>query len=324
MLLTYVIAHYLIPGHSNNHKPKILHISSLFFLILSFVFYQLLLQAFPLTGLKILGYASNIPPEEVINMTNQKRTEAGLSTLSNNPTLAEAAKAKGEHMLANNYWAHIAPDGTEPWAFFTNAGYSYRYAGENLARDFSNTSSAVDAWLASPTHRDNMLSSKYSEVGVAVVEGDLEGVETTIIVQLFGTQLVDTAPQVPVAEAQASTDTSVATSFEPTLAPSPATAAPIAIVSPKPTRVQVDEAGVVGSAKPSQTDRSFSFLISPFDTTKSMSLVTIVTLVGVVVVDGVIISHKRISRIGGRSLAHLAFMGMILTLVIIAKAGEVL
>lgn len=291
-------------------------------MILSFVFYQLVLQAFPLTGLKILGYASNIPPEEVINLTNQKRSEAGLATLQNSLILAEAAKAKGEHMLANDYWAHIAPDGTEPWAFFTNVGYGYRFAGENLARDFSNTSSAIDAWTASPTHRDNMLSSKYREVGVAVVEGDLDGVETTIIVQFFGTQLVDTTPQVPIAEARANTDTSVATSFEPTAAPSPTTAAPVAQVSPIPTQKQ--EIGVVAQTEPPRANRSFSFLISPFDTTKSMSLVTIVTLLGVVVVDGVIISHKRISRIGGRTLAHLSFLGMILILVIIAKAGEIL
>jgi len=101
-----------------------------------FVFIQSLLNFLPKAGVKILGYAANIPVESVLSLTNEKRKAAGLPELKLDPVLSQAAKNKGEDMLAKDYWAHISPDGVEPWKFFLDAGYQYRYAGENLARDF--------------------------------------------------------------------------------------------------------------------------------------------------------------------------------------------
>src|SRR5258708_28336998 len=92
-------------------------------------------------------------------------------------------------MFANQFWAHVAPDGTSPWQFFKNAGYQYYSAGENLARDFSNTSDMMAAWMASPTHRANIVNGRFREIGVAVVDGRLLGSDTTLVVQLFGTPL---------------------------------------------------------------------------------------------------------------------------------------
>src|SRR3990172_992889 len=199
MIFAARLAHYFYPGYSNNHKAKLLHSTTLFLLVAFIIVFQVFLSSAPSVGLKVLGYSANIPPDQIITLTNKRRTEAGLSPLTYNPALTSAAKAKGDHILAYDYWAHVASDGTEPWSFFISAGYKYRYAGENLARDFSDPNSAVEAWMASPSHRDNMLSSKYKDIGVAVVEGDLAGVDTTIIVQLFGTQLQDTLPVAPVA-----------------------------------------------------------------------------------------------------------------------------
>ena len=115
MFLAYTLAHYFFPRHSNNHKAKLLHSSTLFLVILSLVLYQVVLQALPLSGVKILGYAANIPPSKIIELTNQRRAEAGLASLEFDGALSAAAKAKGEDMLAQNYWAHVAPDGTQPW-----------------------------------------------------------------------------------------------------------------------------------------------------------------------------------------------------------------
>ena len=159
--IVYLVRHYLLPHESNNHKPKIFHSSTLAFLILGFLFYQFVIFILPKTGLKVLGYAANIAPGEVIRQINEKRLSQGLNPLNENPTLSQAALAKGADMLNKDYWAHVSPDGVEPWAFFTNVGYSYHYAGENLARDFSNPSAAVEAWMASPSHKENILSAKY-------------------------------------------------------------------------------------------------------------------------------------------------------------------
>jgi len=329
MNLAYAFAHYFYPRHSNDHKAKFLHTSTLFLLVGFLIVFQVVLQALPYSGVSILGYAANIPPAEVIGLTNQKRVESGLLPLSYNDALSQAARVKGEHMLANNYWAHVAPDGTEPWGFFIDAGYKYRYAGENLARDFSNPQSAVDAWMASPSHKDNLLSEKYKEVGIAVVEGDLGGVDTTIIVQLFGTQLSDASTSVPIAQAKPETgivptNTPTPTNL-PTISPTLIPTATVFVAAPVTPVVSPSLKEVLVTAEAPQVSKEgFRVLVSPFDTTRGVSLVTIVLLLGVMVVDGVVTSRKRITRIGGRTFAHLAFLGMILTIVFIARAGQIL
>src|SRR4030042_2466483 len=319
MNIAYTLVHYLYPQNSNNQKAKLLHTSTLFALSIFLIIYQVILQAFPLTGSKILGYAANIPPDEIIRLTNIKRQEAGISDLQYNAGLTQAAKAKGEHMLANDYWSHVAPYGTEPWKFFTDSGYRYRYAGENLARDFSDPASAISAWMASPSHKDNMLSGKYKEIGVAVVEGDLNGVDTTIIVQLFGTQLVDTTPQVPIAKAGRETATSVNPATQPTVTPIP-TLAPVAQVSP----TMIIEQGKITVQPVEEKANTFQLLISPFKSTKDISVAITTILIVVMVFDGIVIARRKITRVGGRSFAHIAFLGMILTILLIAKAGEIL
>jgi len=297
------------PRESNNQKAKLLHSSSLTFLVLVLVLFQGFITLFPKFGPNILGYAANISPDEVIRLTNEKRVQNGLSPVSLNSTLSQAAQAKGADMLNKDYWAHVAPDGTQPWKFFLDFGYRYRFAGENLARDFTNPSSAVDAWMASPSHKENMLNPKYKDIGVAVIEGDLAGVDTTIIVQFFGTTSADTIPPAPIA--QATPTPTVAVTVNPPAAPAVTT-----IPIPLPTEVaQI-------TTLPSQ--ESPAVLISPFNTTKTVSLAIVALLLGLLVIDGLVTSRRRIARIGGRTFAHLSFLGMILAIVLILRAGQVL
>ncbi len=317
MSIEKFIKHYFFPHESNNQKAKLLHSSSLLLIALVLLGYQLLLYFLPKSGVKILGYAANISVDEVIRLTNEQRVSQGLSPLEYNSTLASAARAKGADMINRDYWAHVAPDGTEPWKFFKDAGYSYRFAGENLARDFSNAPSAVEAWMASPTHKENILSSKYKEIGVAVVEGDLAGADTTIIVQLFGTKYADTVPAVPVAQKTSATEVPVA-SLE---------ASPIAVAALAPSPSPTSPALVLVETVPTQKAVPVSspmVLVSPFTSTKSISLVVVVMLLLVSVVDGLVTSRRRIARIGGRTFAHLSFLGMILAIALILKAGKIL
>lgn len=309
MDFVYTLSHFLFPRQSNNHRAKLLHSSTLLVVVVFLVLYQVILQVMPITGIRILGYGANISPTEVFNLTNSKRVESGLAALEYNSFLESAARAKGEDMLVKDYWAHVSPDGIQPWKFFIDSGYKYRFAGENLARDFSDPNSAVEAWMASTSHRENILSAKYQEIGVAVVEGDLAGVDTTIVVQFFGTRYVDTTPQVPIAMAEA-------VMSEPTPTPTPIT-----------TKVEeetvVGEQAVVAPAEGvSSTGPKFTF--SPFDSTQGISLAIIILLLAVLVVDGLLVSRRRITRIGGRTFAHLAFLGMVLAIVVIAKAGQIL
>jgi len=306
-----LLAHLFVPHESNNQKAKILHPSGLLVLAFLAISFQLILNIFPKTFPRVLGYAASISPSEVVRLTNEKRAQNGLLPLTENSVLSSAAIAKGNDMLAKDYWAHFAPDGTSPWNFFVNFGYKYRYAGENLARDFSNASSAVDAWMASSTHKENILNANYKEVGIGVVEGDLAGVDTTIIVQFFGTPQ-NAAAAIPAAQAK-ETSTTLPT-------PKPVTKAAVQKIQPTPTVEPV----VSLTPTPAPTQVPMGSLISPFTSTKNLSLAIVGILLLVLSVDLIVVRRKRIARIGGRTLAHIAFFGMILAVILILKAGEVI
>lgn len=134
----------------------------------------------------VLSYASNITVSDLLRYTNTKRSNAEVGELIINTKLTAAAQKKAEYMFKHNYWAHIAPDGTDPWSFIMGQEYDYLYAGENLAKNFSGSKEVVEAWYKSPSHRENLLSAKYNDVGFAVVNGVLDGYETTLVVQMFG------------------------------------------------------------------------------------------------------------------------------------------
>jgi hypothetical protein len=136
----------------------------------------------------ILGYATDITVEEILNLVNQERTKNRLPPLVLSSELSTAATGKASDMFAKNYWAHISPAGTTPWVFIKDAGYDYLYAGENLARDFNFSKEVVEAWMDSPTHKANIMKPEYTDIGLAIMNGRLNGQETTLVVQEFGSK----------------------------------------------------------------------------------------------------------------------------------------
>lgn len=312
MQFVKLLAHLFVPHESNNQKAKILHSSSIALIAIVLIAFQLILGFAHTTFPRVLGYAANISPAEVIRLTNAQRQANGLSALSENSALDSAALAKGNDMLTKGYWAHFAPDGTSPWSFFLSFGYKYRYAGENLARDFGNANDAVNAWMNSPTHRDNILNSNYKEVGIGVVEGALAGTDTTIIVQFFGSPLSG-APAIPLAQAK-ETAATVKPIVKPKAVAVPTTPTPEPSVIPTPSP----------TPSPTPAQAASSVRISPFQSTKNISLGVTGLLLLVLSIDLIVVRRKRIARIGGRTLAHLAFLGMILAVILILRAGQII
>lgn len=315
MKILKFLRHLFIPHESNNQKAKLLHTSSLSLLALFLLTFQVALNYLPKTFPQVLGYAANISPGEVIRLTNVQRAANGLSGVTENSVLDSAALAKGNDMLAKGYWAHFAPDGTSPWSFFLSFGYKYKYAGENLARDFSNANDAVNAWMNSPSHRENMLNPNYKDIGIGVVEGKLSGVDTTIIVQFFGSPLGG-APVIPIAQAKQLS--------APIPTPKPAALAVESTPTPVPVAVATPESNSIPVAKAVETPPKVANLFSPFTSTKNISLWVVGILLLVLSIDLIIVRSRRIVRIGGRTLAHIAFFGMILAVIIILKAGQII
>lgn len=134
-----------------------------------------------------LAYASEITVAKVIDLVNTSRSDKGIYELSENKTLSKIAQDKLEDMIKNNYFAHTSPKGVTPWSWFEKEGYDYKYAGENLAINFTTTESQHKAWMDSPTHKKNIMNPLFQEIGVAVAAGEINNQMAIITVQEFGT-----------------------------------------------------------------------------------------------------------------------------------------
>lgn len=123
--------------------------------------------------------------ESLLNIVNQDRIKSGLSPLRQNFKLQRAAKAKALDIFKNNYFAHISPQGIEPWDFIKKEGLPYKLAGENLAINYINPYELESDFLQSASHRNNLLSPLYTDLGIAVVEGIYHSERTVVTVQMF-------------------------------------------------------------------------------------------------------------------------------------------
>ena len=182
----YQFIYHFLPHPDHGKRAKLLSVGAFQFYVAILILLVIGLNYLPKLMPGLLGYASDIKIKDLLVETNKKRQEIGLGELKINQILSDAARKKAEHMFQNNYWAHVSPDGTEPWDFILGEGYDYVYAGENLAKNFGTSDDVVEAWYNSPTHRENLLNNHYSEIGFAVVNGVLDGYETTLVVQMFG------------------------------------------------------------------------------------------------------------------------------------------
>lgn len=147
-------------------------------------------------GQGVLGYATSMSPDVLLQDTNEQRTQNGLSDLSENSLLMQAAQTKANDMVARDYWSHVTPDGRQPWSFITAAGYSYQTAGENLAYGFDNSDDVIAAWMNSADHRANILNTTYQDVGFGIANSpDYVGTgPETVVVAMYAEPYASAAP----------------------------------------------------------------------------------------------------------------------------------
>lgn len=330
MALTATLRHLFHPQRSNNHRPRVLHPEVMAFFIGLTAFFSLVLISTPRLNTaagSVLGYSSSITASDVITQTNQERERAGLPALIVNKQLSEAAQAKGMHMFANQYWAHTAPDGTQPWSFFKQFKYSYSVAGENLARDFANTPDMLKAWMNSPTHRANIVNQKYKEIGIAVIDGQLNGVETTLVVQFFGTPMA-AVPQVNTVAAVQGVQSNLDLQPSPkdTLAQGQADVNLETLTIEQPIPVEASDengAAVLSSQNLPITQLQTPPLFSPLQLTKAFFLAIILIVVSTLVYDAFIMQNKQTSRLVGKNFAHICFFFVVAFLLIYFKSGAI-
>lgn len=130
--------------------------------------------------------ASDLTSDNVVALINQSRTEAGLGVLDNDPKLTQAATMKANDMFAQQYFAHVGPDGNGMTYWAAQAGYNWTALGENIAYGFDTAESVHEAFMSSSGHRANILGTVYEDVGVAAVSGQYGGRTVIMVVEEFG------------------------------------------------------------------------------------------------------------------------------------------
>lgn len=109
-------------------------------------------------------------------LVNQERARNGELPLQPNAQLEQAAQGHSEEMVADDYFAHVAPSGLTPVARVEETGYlpnqQVGYTlGENIAwgtLQLSTPAAIVAAWIASPEHLANILYSPYLDTAIGV------------------------------------------------------------------------------------------------------------------------------------------------------------
>ena len=102
--------------------------------------------------------------EQVIDLVNAQRSDAGVSALTKNDKLMEAASVRAEEIA--EYFDHTRPDGSQCFTVLNGRNLRYYTAGENIAAGQRDAEDVMDSWMNSPGHRGNILNSDYSRIGV--------------------------------------------------------------------------------------------------------------------------------------------------------------
>lgn len=286
---------WFLPHKDTHKKAHLISWEALLIYVLLFILLQVGFSIVSYSKLGVLGINSDIDQKKLIELTNIERQKKGLAPVLENEALDKAAKLKAANMFEENYWAHFAPSGKTPWDFILGSGYKFTFAGENLARNFYTTDEVVTAWMNSPTHRDNLLNSNYKDIGIAVVEGVLNGQKTTLIVQEFGTtKLLAGKPSVEIAGKKVTV----------------------------PPNDFVNRPQLVAVA--SETKFNTKALLDPFQVSKIAGFSIIMMLASLLTIDIWVLRKRGVFRLSSQAVAHMALLSLTAGSLIMAGPGSIL
>lgn len=257
----------VIPHEGNDYQPHALRRNALHIYTLIIVTVKIA-AVFFVSVFAFQAQLSDVTARTIINLTNKARQQNKVTIVNSNLKLMNAAQYKLNDMTQNHYFAHVSPLGMTPWVWFKKAGYKYTLAGENLAIDFAQSEDILAAWLKSPSHRKNLLNGKFRDIGVAVGTAKIAGLDSLLVVQMFGTPTA-TAPVKPTTTAKPTTTTTTppktvlgTTNPEPVTntntspTPTPTTTPPV-VITPTPGAIVSGQPSVSGTTYPNATVELF-------------------------------------------------------------------
>lgn len=184
--LVHKLHDFFIPHERNEYKPHVFQRHSVKHLILLIIVVKVGVVSSLFALYPNLGKLDADIQSAMYRLINEYRVEQSQTKLTTNSYLENVALQKGRDMLDKNYFSHYGIDGREPWEWIDTAFYDFKSMGENLAMDFLTANSVFTAFQKSPAHDRNLVSASYSEIGIAILNGYLDGHNTNVMVVFFG------------------------------------------------------------------------------------------------------------------------------------------
>ena len=136
----------------------------------------------PLNVPEVALYDQPALEEAMFADLNAERARHGLHALVLDRELSAIAREYAREMLRDRFIGHVSPHGSTLAGRLRQAGYSFRYAAENLAYSTGDENEAFAHLVASPGHHANMLNPRFTKAGVG---GVAASVYSTMFVQEF-------------------------------------------------------------------------------------------------------------------------------------------
>jgi uncharacterized protein YkwD len=112
---------------------------------------------------------ADVLADQLFRLINLERSLGDLDPLTWDDDLAKVAQDYACRMIEGDFFGHVDPaTETAPNHRLTLAGYEFNVMGENLAVGQTTAAEVLDGWMASPSHRDNILSPVWTQIGIGV------------------------------------------------------------------------------------------------------------------------------------------------------------
>lgn len=119
--------------------------------------------------LETVAPAESFEPAQALALVNDYREKEGLSPLSLDPRLKQAADAHARDLASHDRISHFGSDGSDPWERVQRTGFDPKVAAENVGTGQLTFGEVFREWKLSPDHNRNLLLPDATHMGVAVV-----------------------------------------------------------------------------------------------------------------------------------------------------------
>lgn len=117
--------------------------------------------------------------KKILELTNIERAKWGRAPLVWNDALADTARKHSQDMAERGFFSHTNPDGQSPFDRIKAAGIDYKIAAENIAAGQATPEAAMQSWINSEGHRENIMRADLKELGVGIARGGKYGIYWT-------------------------------------------------------------------------------------------------------------------------------------------------